>query len=189
MSDIYRQATKVLVWLGPVLSDVVAKAFNMCREIYERNGMYTVPPSNSPIWVPVIALLECSWFRRLWVVQEVVLARSATVFWGDQDIPWVLLTEAICNVMREEVSASSTLPFAVRKSGGCAFRLALFWEGFSHGRGEIRSIFSFLAITRGFDCRDDRDQIYGLLGLITHTTDTPSIEPDYTRKSHQVYED
>ena len=46
------------------------------------------PPWDSSLWESVKSLLDKSWFMCMWVVQEVILAGSATVIWGDAEIDW-----------------------------------------------------------------------------------------------------
>ena len=51
------------------------------------------------------------------------------------------------------------------------------------------SFHDLLKLTRQFGCKDDRDRVFGLLGL--HTTDSinSSIIPDYTKSTGEVYFD
>ncbi|KAF2433739.1 HET-domain-containing protein, partial [Tothia fuscella] len=62
MAEIYSQAKRVVVWLG-------AEADG------SDHAMTGIPVLSDPSWSRLANLVQRPWFRRLWVVQEVVLAK------------------------------------------------------------------------------------------------------------------
>jgi hypothetical protein len=77
MRSIYRNATRVLVWLGVAVFGNAADAFSLCREVERKvekwlaqNNHWSVVPhvrSHDPRWSSLAGLTECPWWSRLWV--------------------------------------------------------------------------------------------------------------------------
>ncbi|KAF2260852.1 hypothetical protein CC78DRAFT_447525, partial [Lojkania enalia] len=76
MSDVYRKETRVLIHLGPADENIVSKALELIHGI---NNKHEMPAPSSDDWIPLLEFGSCQWFRRLWVVQECVLAQEAIV--------------------------------------------------------------------------------------------------------------
>lgn len=121
MGPIFERTSTVQIWLG---ADVQGHAFDLCMEIDEYYGRgvirsddehmswYEAPPpppaSDNPIldptrWVHLESLSRCSWFERLWVIQEAGVARTAHVSWGNTDIKFSHLIEAFIYMVRTSI--------------------------------------------------------------------------------------
>lgn len=99
MDRLYTGASQVSIWLGEdeegdesrvaigfIKNDVsVLKEFDkLCRD-----KKYTDQ------WKALLVLMQREWFSRRWVVQEIALARKATVYYGPDKIGWRQLATAI----------------------------------------------------------------------------------------------
>ncbi|KAH8693352.1 heterokaryon incompatibility protein-domain-containing protein, partial [Phaeosphaeriaceae sp. PMI808] len=62
MGHIYQQAAKTVVWLGKE-----EPYFPLLQELH-----HNLPPLDSPVWKCLANVLQRPWFRRVWVIQEVV---------------------------------------------------------------------------------------------------------------------
>jgi hypothetical protein len=94
MDRIYQGAHNVCVWLG-------------CGSPDDHSAMDAVPellrsieddfrsPRLQSRWAMFGRLLQNDWFSRRWVVQEIALAKRATVHCGDREIPWLDFSDAI----------------------------------------------------------------------------------------------
>ena len=99
MDRIYRQAQKVIIWLGP--SDSMTKpalnaihkfstaSTDVYNEVYGRSisnpepyEKLGIPMISKDEWLAVLALYNRSWFSRAWTVQEYALAREAVLQCG-----------------------------------------------------------------------------------------------------------
>lgn len=115
MDRIYRQAQKVIVWLGPADSmsrdgmtafERMATAYNLWRPrsadfngetvskivrrptdstLWEKLGM---PRISAREWYGVLGILRRSWFARAWTKQELALAREAFFLCGTLFTRW-----------------------------------------------------------------------------------------------------
>jgi len=118
MGDLYQTATLVIVWLGAedsTISDALVvmerlgsigevprsrEHFNELKAttgqlgisvLKDRDNRPTtlgIEPITNRQWLAWVALLHRPYFQRVWVIQEVTLARSITVLCGRKTIEW-----------------------------------------------------------------------------------------------------
>lgn len=94
MHQIYSMADSVLIWLGEaneesdIVMDFVEKVSNSEINPFEsppvRNGYLKHIPELARSWAAFHKLLLRSYFRRLWVVQEVATASTSTAICGSK---------------------------------------------------------------------------------------------------------
>jgi hypothetical protein len=101
MDYIYSRAEQVLVWLGEereedkLAFEAIEKTVLFMNALWHDGNMHEsirkiinnpdLPPN---AWQHVGALFLRPYFKRLWVIQEVVHSSSAQVFCGNKTIPW-----------------------------------------------------------------------------------------------------
>lgn len=131
----------------------------------------------------LMAMLNVPWFTRTWVVQEIVLARRATMIHGEYSIPWETLVAAWSNWYNHAQSCC----------GDCVSSLNLFDSGLvnhlasetleiEHARQQLRSENYLVRLLQDFRSRkalDSRDKIYGMLGVLPESTPL-KIKPIYS---------
>jgi hypothetical protein len=89
MALIYSRATQVCVWLGEQDEDSnVAIRFIKDDILKFENFDAVCSKGNADRWRALLMLMQRPWFSRRWVVQEIALARRATVYCGSDEIPW-----------------------------------------------------------------------------------------------------
>ena len=131
MTQIYTQAEKLLIWLGTDDNDVAVKfiarlaMFSQSQEPHE--GIIVKPRIHLAEWQALRRYLGASWFRRMWVVQELVLGLqmdgpSATeVFLGPHTLLWTELIRC-CGWIRDNYttllpgSTPTINTYAIRRS-------------------------------------------------------------------------
>jgi len=89
MAMIYNRAETVSVWLGQEDKDS-ARALEFIERLLQLEGFdpLTQDPGSTAEWAALHNLMQRPWFNRRWIVQEIALARSATLYCGDQSISW-----------------------------------------------------------------------------------------------------
>lgn len=119
MSLVYSRAANVCIWLGggvhngtsqtqygaehaEHLRSRIAETFETIRESLKNfdnfNRLTQSSPENTRKWEGVIELLTNKWFSRRWVVQELALAKQATVHYGSETILWSDLSDVIAMI-------------------------------------------------------------------------------------------
>jgi hypothetical protein len=199
MSDIYKKAQRVVVWLGPAknhsgfalkliqelsskievdwLNQVMRPATEDVHDQHWASAEAEIPFDNHQ-WHALQALLSRSWFERLWVWQEIRLAdlNTAIVMCGFDFILWRNFKKAVYCLF---CKANQSIAFKdkIRQ----AFRL-------SNDSGP-KILMDLVNISTQAKCSDDRDRIYALLSILDSSSVTINIIPDYTKTASQVYQD
>lgn len=194
MADIFRMASRVVIWLGPESSDsdlairLLAHQGLMAQFDPERFSLTpTLLGEPGPHWADVKeplpygetelraieGLLYRQWFERLWVVQEVLVNPHALVVCGTSETTWQLLFRAI-------LSLAFKGAFLGSEAG--QQRLSSIMGAFF--TTQHRNLAILVHHTRNMVCLDPRDRIYAVLGI---AGDARNIKPDYSLTTMQVY--
>ncbi|KAI6084561.1 ankyrin [Hypoxylon rubiginosum] len=113
-------------------------------------------------------LLGQSWFRRVWILQEVGNAKAATVYCGRESV-------------LARIFAIAPRLLGVEPDSHCQAVLDLI-PGPSRKQlmqNEHHDLYSLLSRFSRAEAQDERDKIYALLGLCTDSEDDLTIIPDY----------
>lgn len=105
MGEIYSKASKVFIWLGPTANQSDSALENMRRMVDEVVALNQATATRADLPEDTAAtinedhgqyyghLFMRPWFRRLWTVQEALLARKLVVMCGYQEVDFELLVE------------------------------------------------------------------------------------------------
>jgi hypothetical protein len=121
-------------------------------------------------------ICDSPWFGRGWVVQEVALSTSTSVFWGHGEIGFERLGVA---------SYAVGLDYVFRSSIGVqrCFCLFLVSDSVRRTNRPRQSFLDLMESTARLAFNEPKDRIYGLLGLKTLECDLADgqsfIDPDY----------
>jgi hypothetical protein len=202
MGNIYRRATTVIAWLGESREDGEL-AFDTFLALSEETtdgkhwgeigrpntGSYALEAKNLKA---VIALVARPWWRRIWTVQELILATklvfvcgnrkiAAEVMFQTSDSYFAHVQNCCADYFRSAFDSELMLKF--NESMATVDRLGVFREAVPDlGLGECVGFF------RHRQSKDPRDMIYGLLGFATNL---PSgyITPNYNSSVSRVFQD
>ncbi|KAM6508231.1 hypothetical protein FALCPG4_018112 [Fusarium falciforme] len=164
MIAIFRSAIRVVLFLGegnPILDRLVDYMSN------DTGGQL-------PQVTDFISLFRSRWFHRVWVLQEVAAAKSISVTYGMKQMSWVDLIRH-GNLFLRLMAArnlSLVLPpvisYGLRQTeaGDCRLR----------GRSDLLSL---LQVSRNCACKDARDKVYSILGLLQEEP-VLSLQADYS---------
>lgn len=103
MKDIYNKAFNVCIWLGDGKESIDedrsddfhnAMAFS-CIISYHGEHEVLLHGDYAKDWSDLLDLMQCSWFSRRWVIQELASAREATVHCGTACLAWKEFATAI----------------------------------------------------------------------------------------------
>lgn len=207
MARVFSQSIRTLIWLGsdlehcsvawPFVDDIYAvfqrenplatSLVDISLRLYsdENHKASGLPPWDDDIWLQLKTLLELPWFTRIWVVQEVALSPlDPLLIHGNHLYSWERLTWAASWLRRSGYIRLAQIPQTVRNIDLMANirRSKALWP-----------LDALLADTSAkFRASDQRDKIYGLLGLAAESRN-PShmpqvLRPDYKISVEQLYE-
>lgn len=207
MRRIYHDAARVVIWLG--LADAgadSAAAIWQLRDVgtrfqeLRRSPLYALrapaflrsvvaaPPTTGPQPLRSVWYLfrRRPYWRRVWVVQEAVLARRATVRCGRDAVGWDVVLSALTafqlavSLPRTKAAATAGLSIVADVNRDIAhFRFCAEQFRASGGRGLGLMETLWWTLKADIQATDPRDRVYGLLGLIKEE-DRALIPVDYS---------
>ncbi|KAL6705448.1 hypothetical protein ACN47E_006713 [Coniothyrium glycines] len=203
MRDIYRLAERVVVWLGldelqqaSIAADCVSRIASACRD-YERqhedpDGYDKFTKVIVPIKIfsklvcdSLQALYGRPWFSRVWCIQEVRLARNATILWGEQEMTWSDVGMAATWIFYKGTELDYHVEAVVYPLDDVDVHCA----SIMYRDMAAPSLLDVLRSYRYFEATDPRDKVYGLLGLVKSKTEVAAMRVDYNKSVGEVYTD
>ncbi|KAI8655143.1 HET domain-containing protein [Fusarium keratoplasticum] len=171
MGQIFSGAQKVHIYLGNNVNNMTAsKAFyvlNSMQNLHE----FSMKLRNRA--ESVKALFTQTYFSRMWIIQEVLLAKSAALHWGTATIPWQTLSEGHLEEFKKS-GIDSCIPEWMR------IRATVNNFRNSETLGEL--LFSAMGSTAS----NDRDKVYGTYGLL-FDAEEEGLTVDYSLSVVQVF--
>ncbi|KAK2591262.1 hypothetical protein QQS21_011043 [Conoideocrella luteorostrata] len=112
-------------------------------------------------WLAIQKLFARPWFKRLWVRQEIILAKSSVViFAGYSSTAWSRFGQAAGCIEVKIALGKTNSPILSRFVSDISNIVALYRTPlFKHP-------VALLNFTRSCQCKDERDRVYSILGLI-----------------------
>ena len=180
MKDVYRKASRVIVWLGED-SEHTVPGFRMLHgisslydldeaEVKDLVSCLVLDDHFRSYWIALGNLLLRPWWYRIWVVQEICLAREALLVCGQYAVDWDHIQKStaalfVCMDAIDELTEATISNPEV----GSAF------EGFSHGMSRLKL---FRLIRFNMDRKQSSNEnAYALLGVAkTHFLPIPEIK-------------
>ena len=86
---IFNKARQVRIWLGEgsKTSSKAIKFVQKCLNLDDFDHLVKATPT-SEHWAALSTLMRRPWFNRRWIIQEISLARDATLHCGGDSLPW-----------------------------------------------------------------------------------------------------
>jgi len=170
MQRVFRNAHRVLVWLGPDQELCARKAFDICILLGQRDmdleelettltSMNRVMHKSRENWYPVAGLNRCPWWERVWIIQEIALAKDLLFFWGMEEIQWTNIDLAIRNLQKPDI-IWRFVPY----NPGIVEPISRL-SAIKDQRSYATSFMGTIHMARLFRCSDSRDRIFAILGL------------------------
>ncbi len=184
MQDIYKHADKVIIWLGDMHEDdeTAVEALRMINAPWARykgillftgqdagaHDLWLAQNLSTKALLAVSSFLQRPWFQRMWIVQELLSARSVAVWCGASTLDsetmfsaaWRLISLYNVNLLLQMATADG--PAVSKLRIACAGRL----EALRQAKKDTRlGMHELLMITRGFKSTDPRDKMFALVGL------------------------
>ena len=202
MRDVYVSAHKVLVWLGPSTegSDLAMDSIPPLGESIAENRFAQdplpscLPGRDDPFWPALEDLYKRPWYDRLWVLQEVILAKDIDVLCGNRSMPWAAFASFAIK-MRELLPSALTDRFDVRphdcsaKARDPGFMSIRDMDAMrSNEVMGLKTPFSeYLSIGQKRKVTNPLDRVYGLLGLLASEELVRCIDNRYDWEPWQGY--
>ena len=181
MPTVYSSARKVLVFLGQRIGRSIGywnpADFESLLKKLKRNCNVIANELLSPNFEKLTGSEECAWryflerrwFTRVWTLQEVMLAKSATFFLGSLKLDW----EDLCMFNWPDHHKPAI------------FEL---WDAKERTSEKILSLEETLCIASRCNATKPHDKVYAILGLLDPNL-SRWIQPDYRKPPEQVFKE
>lgn len=194
MSDIYKAAEQVIVWLGRGTTECDF-AMDFMKQLQDNNmkveGNWKLPARSSTslktgpdaafqhrLHEGMNLILGLPWFSRIWILQEIANARAATILCGTKFVSARVFAQAPNSIGLKAGPHSQAIldimPGLSRKES--------WWS-------KRRNLHTLLIKFRESEATDDRDVIYALLGLSSDASKSNILLPNYEKSTKQVIQD
>jgi hypothetical protein len=182
MGSIFNTASNVCIWLGTA-NDQSSQAFEMIRQAHEID-INSAEANVRELLDALISLLRRRWFTRRWAIQEVALARKASLYCGHNSISWTEFADAITLLQStlsqvlprnapEVVAQASARSRILASAAGCHFvdvSNDIFRKS-DEGTilDSLKSLESLMCNLSSFETSNFHDNIYAYLSLAEDT--------------------
>lgn len=210
MREIYANSWAVVAWLGEgdyrsnlalgLVRDLASYGRMDCgKDLADR--LRVEPYSlGRDSWLPLLEFMERPYWYRLWVIQEVIMGASATsIRCGDLSIDWRTFCSGLNflhdylwqvkdELLQREVLATRSPRTPIWTTSSLhliRLDLSILGEREENG-GEHLSFGRLLEISNSADCKDARDKVYALIGLMPDAV-AQRLQPDYNLPVSKVY--
>jgi hypothetical protein len=206
MSSVYRSSKLTLIWLG-LQTEADISCINILQQIetikqniyddgwkdhvYHRDltrhwiivKAFQQSGHIDAIFASMEAFFSKSWFRRVWVVQELLLSPEIQICCGPKVIPAdaIGLLSEFCDSQKGRMLRDMNVNLHDRLST---------LSHFSYSRPVVLSLVDFagMAASSQLEASDERDYVYGFLGLLDSEKNS-TLWPDYTLDLADVFRD
>ncbi|KAK6069997.1 heterokaryon incompatibility protein [Seiridium cupressi] len=166
------------------------------NDLQHRNMIYGLPPPSGVEWSILRDFLSNPWFTRVWVVQEVVLARRAVAILGDWHVDWSALGQAASWYTAKGFALPRSLKNPLYSDNDFlpVSDAAILWETQMIPTKRL-PLLSLLKDFRLRHATQDIDKLYATLGLaeqstLSHTNELHMLlQPNYGNSVETVYRD
>ncbi|RGP77958.1 hypothetical protein FLONG3_3915 [Fusarium longipes] len=190
MTSIYSKAALVTAWLGPAdpgeaaaVGMVISTLASIKSHLWDnlrfpenvRLQELGVPTRDSPAWGALNSMLNTPYFSRIWITQELAVAPTFNLLWGD-----LVISKVEFNSFKEAAI------FLLMWDHDTPIELTEIAMDFTDDDWKDRQdLFQLVIATEGCCATDPRDKIFALVGLAGEKT--YGIIPDYHKTEHEVF--
>lgn len=194
MGQIYRQAKATIVWLCEgsddthtaveLLSHLADRRHDLRKGYKKRGKRMPTDLADHPGWKSLEKILELPWWRRVWTLQEFLLAKELTFFCGAQAISRRLFRKAL-----HSLELCGPLEDYIRKAAWTTAwnrRRLIQWYEQDHNRPRM-SLVSLMAFCGDYETTDPRDRIWAMYGLAREEDRHMTGRPTYCYDERILY--
>lgn len=213
MGATFAGASQVIAWTGPgysdanIVYDIVRRIWKHVGSLQEKDRWEThmlteqefcdrgLPSwANERAWHAFANYFKRAYFQRIWMVQELALAKEASIVCGPHVLPWMAFSWAATWM---KLNAYHLVHYLDLDIDGIerAFRM-MKWTSFPlQGWPTLKSFPNTLLDLRVLDATNPRDKLYALLGLLPDVLRDGNdavqalLAPNYRKAVLEVYRD
>ncbi|KAF8851221.1 hypothetical protein BDZ45DRAFT_155158 [Acephala macrosclerotiorum] len=193
MHEIYSEASNICIWLGVGELDSTTqtidakhtrKTFEFIREMLSLKRLDQLISNDkyADRWLAFVELMRNRWFSRRWVVQELALAREATVHYGQEVMQWLDFADAVALFVTKHDQINTLLkrhsnepdPIGDMRALGASILVEATSNLFRKSKDgrileRLLSLETLVSTLLAFESTDPRDTVYAVLSIANDT--------------------
>lgn len=194
MGQIYRQANATIVWLTEgsnnanaaieLLSQLANRRHELRHGYKKRGKLMPADLVDHPGWKPLEGLLDLPWWRRVWTLQEFILAKDLTFYCGPRSISRNefrrgLHALELCGPLEQYIRTAAWTT---------AWNLRRLIQWYEHDQNRYKmSLVSLMAFCGDYETTDPRDRVWAVHGLAREEDRQMIGRPTYCYDSRTLY--
>lgn len=188
MKQIYVKACEDYIWLGGE-----ADNSGLAIDYITMKGSRKLRPRGPgfrAVWTreegkALCHLCERPYWRRMWIIQEIVHAEKITVWCGAKSFEWGILENLYLTLKTlEDMHWFAHHEFAIGVLQSSAAVMVWQRAHWRHPQTPTPSLQTLIEVFRDWQCTDVRDKVFALVSMASSDT---AIIPDYSQPARQVY--
>ncbi|KAI8713429.1 HET domain-containing protein [Fusarium sp. LHS14.1] len=173
MGQIFSGAQKVHIYIGNNIDDITAStAFKVLSSIWNLSDFNTRLSFRDDEKQAAMTLFSQTYFSRMWIIQEVLLAKTAELHWGTATIPWQMFNKDHLKVLGDGIGNYVPEWMKIRANK----------KNFRNSETLGALLFSAMGSTAS----NNRDKVYGIYGLLLDAEEE-GLTVDYSLSGAQVF--
>ncbi|KIW84133.1 hypothetical protein Z517_03380 [Fonsecaea pedrosoi CBS 271.37] len=199
MSRIFRHADNVCIWLGEE-DENNRKAMDLAQGILDFDYFEAAlsDPSVTENFLQLANLMGNPWFRRRWCVQEILLAKSATIHCGHRVMPWLDFVDAVTLLRPRWIEIQHRVDGKTRHRLGHAYLIgavALIEVSAKIVRrtpngdviDRLLDLETLLSMLPTFEVTFMHDTVYAIYDLARDVAGTNRLQVDYSKEPRDLF--
>jgi hypothetical protein len=190
MRDIYTRAEKVCIWLGKEADEsdrAMDFLINRVKRKLTIKGLGFERLWSRNVGKALTQLCERSYWRRMWIIQEIVCAQNITIWCGTKSCEWSAIGSLYLKAKAlEDENWFTHHDYVVSVLQSSAAVMVWQRAHWRHPDTPTPRLETLIEIFRDWQCSDIRDNAYALVGMASKDT---AVVPDYSRSALQLYHD
>jgi len=170
MGDIYRKSDITVVWLGKAEKDTDT-AMDFLTELQQREKDLQARKSrqtpsnlrNPDKWKSLQRFFSLPWWKRVWTLQEFVIAREPKFYWGKKSIDRKTFRAAV-NAIWLCDPFNNLMDWEIFDPAWTRRRIYKWYK--EENKVRKKSLLALMVYNSNLELSDERDRIYGVLGLV-----------------------
>ena len=216
MGQIYQRAHDVVAWLGEqedgsalaliVMGDLGSLQLTLDEREEDEEGLFEIrdnaprdlgnmwegiePYLSRDKWDTIQAFFSRPYWRRMWILQELIVARRGWIHCGTRTLSFNLLLGFVkfISILLADVNRSLLSRSQALQIGSCGVVNAIAFSIASLDRSAL-TYQRLMSVSAGQLCKDPRDKLYALVGLAALGRDAVEVVPNYAKDAATVYRD
>lgn len=169
MGEIYSHAKRVVVWVGPEIEPLIGSNAEQADTLIALSFLANSSldfKEHDRTWLALLKFCQRSYWTRLWIIQEVVLATEVIIQVGEMEMGWAILTQLLSELNSHTTEKTNVFEIgqSIRNSIPAKLNQQRLLRMDKEQEGS--PVLDLIFLNENAMCSDNRDKIWGMHSLV-----------------------